>query len=341
MAPVPQLPSVSITFSPAWWYARYGISFGEEAWSDPIARTELDRTMRRLLHERFGDVGLGEHDPAAHPNVEAYGHRFVAAFWGCGIRYFRDQPPAAVVLPEAAERLAHCQVPPVNTSPVVRKALSDARQLRERYGSCDGGINWGGPLNNAVSVFGEDILRALAQDGEAGGRALAAMASALILLYERVTFVVNRQPVVWPQPSGGIGNCPVCMISPETYRRSVLPADEWYRAHFRDFSIHHCGAMHPYAEVYSRLRPCALDVGWLSDRRQVRERYPRTPLSLMLEASVLRGKSQPEIDALVHGMVEEAAPADLITHIWVAEAGTEISDETVRDFMTVMSRLQY
>jgi len=339
MTSMAQLPAVSITFSPAWWYARYGITFGEEVWSDPIARTELDRAMRRLLHERFGDVGLGEHDPAPHPNVEAYGHRFVAAFWGCEIRYFRDQPPAAVVLPEAAERLAHCQAPPVDASPVVLKALSDARRLQERYGSCEGAINWGGPLNNAVSVFGEAILQALAQDEEAARGALAAMASALISLHARVTCVVNHLPVSWPQQSGGIGNCPVCMVSPETYRRGVLPADRWYRAHFRDFSVHHCGPMHPYAEVYRELRPCALDVGWLSDRRRVREHYPGTPLSLMLEASVLRGTSQQEIDGLVHNMIEEAAPADLITSIWVAEAGTEVTDGTVRDLMTAMSRL--
>ena len=339
MASAAKLPSVSITFSPAWWYARYGISFGEEVWVDPIARTELDRTMRRLLHERIGDVGLGEQDPAPHPNVEAYGHRFVAAFWGCEVRCFRDQPPAAIVLPDAPERLADCEVPPVEASPVVRKALADARRLQERYGSCSGAINLGGPLNNAVSVLGDEILRALAEEEEVARRALLAMGSALIQLYERVTCVVNGWPVGWPQQSGGIGNCPVCMVSPETYRRVVLPADLWYRAHFRDFAIHHCGPMHPYAEVYRELSPCALDVGWLSDRPRVREQYPRTPMSLMLEASVLRGVSQHEVDQVVCAMIEEAAPADLITTIWVAEAGTEVTDETVRDLMTVMSRL--
>jgi hypothetical protein len=339
MANAVKRPAAAITFSPAWWHARYGISFAEPVWADPIARTELDRSLRRLLFERFGDVGLGEPDPAPRPNIEAYGHRFMAAVWGCEVRYFADQSPAAVSRPDADRLVQDLRGPEVAASPVVHRALAEARTLQRRYGACSGAINLGGPLNNAVSVLGEAVLEVLGGRPDTGRAVLDAMAQALIQVYEQVTCVIDRTSPTWPRPAGGIGNCPVCMVSPRTYREVVLPADQWYRNHFRDFSVHHCGALHPYAEVYRELRPSALDVGWLSDRRRVREVYLDTPLSLMLEASVLAGKSRAEVDAIVAGMVAEAAPASLISSIWVAEAGTEVDDATVRDFMTAMSRV--
>jgi len=332
-------PSVSITFSPAWWRARHGITFGEEVWADPVARTEQDRALRRLLYDHFGDVGLGEADPPPRPNVEAYGHRFMAAVWGCEIRYFANQAPSAVVLPDAAGVLESCRAPDLHYSRVVQRALSDARLLQARYGACEGGVNYGGPLNNAVTVLGEEVLRALVERPDVARAALAAMAEALVGVHEHVTWAINGTHRTWPQPAGGLGNCPVCMVSPDTYLDAVLPSDMWYRSRFNDFGIHHCGALHPYAEVYRRLRPCALDVGWLSDRRHVRRTYPETPMSLMVEASALAGRSQQQVDEMVASLLEEAGPASLITTIWVAEAGTEVADNTVRNFMTVMSRL--
>ena len=335
----PSCPQLTITFAPAWWRARYGMDFGEPAWLDPIQRTEIDRTMRRLLHERFGDVGLGEADPHPTPNVEAYGHRFMAAFWGCEIVYPADQPPAALPLPDAAARMAALRLPDPHDSPIVQRALREARLLRERYGTCDGYINLGGPLNNAVSVFGEEILLAIASDPDLARRVLQIMAEALMVVYRAVTCPINGTDPAVRQQRGGIGNCPVCMISPESYRQVVLPADLWYREHHIDFGIHHCGALHPYLEAYRALRPADFDTGWTSDRRAVRLAYPDTPMSLLIEASALAGKSRPEIDALLALAIEEAGPTRLIPRIRDCDVGLEVADVTVRDFMTAPARI--
>ena len=331
-------PQMMVTFSPAWWRARYGMTFDEPVWRDPIARTERDREMRRLLHERFGDVGLGEADPRPTPNLEAYGHRFMAAFWGCATDYPADQPPAAMPLPDAAARLGTLAVPDPETSPVIQRARAEARRLQDHYGACEGEINWGGPLNNAVSVFGDEILLAIAAEPDLARRALQVMAEALMVVYRAVTCSVSgRNPDV-PRTDGGIGNCPVCMISPASYREVVLPADLWVRRHYVNFGIHHCGALHPYVEVYRPLRPKDFDTGWLSDRRAVRQAYPTTPTPLLLEASALAGKSRAAVDALVARMIDEAGPPHLIPRILVHDVGLEVADETVRDFMTVPLR---
>ncbi len=332
-------PPVEVTFAPAWWRAKYGMDFGESAWRDPIRRTELDRERRRLLYERFGEVGLGEADPPPRPNIEAYGHRFMAALYGCEIRYLPDQDPAALALPGAADRMASLRAPDLAASSVVRRAFAEAKLLRERYGSCDGSINIGGPLNNAVSVFGEEILAACLAQPALARRTLQVMAETVLAVYYGVMCAINGQEVTTPRPGWGIGNCPVCMISPETYRAVVLPVDRCLREQFIGFGLHHCGVFHPYAEAYAELRPDSLDVGWGSDLRRVREVFPSTPMSLMIEAAALVGKSERELDALVAQTAEAAVPLALVTKLWVAEIGPDISDGTVRSLVTAPRRL--
>ena len=68
-------PPVTIEFSAKWFHTRFGLDFGEKSWRDPILRTEQDCQMRRLLHEAYGELGIGEADPKPRPNVEAYGPR--------------------------------------------------------------------------------------------------------------------------------------------------------------------------------------------------------------------------------------------------------------------------
>ena len=336
-------PRVEVTFSPSWWHSRYGLDFGEPAWADPIVRTEHERTMRRLLAERFGDVGLGDADPEPRPGIEAYGHRFMAAFWGCDIRWLTAQSPAAIPLPDAHAGFSNLKVPDLQTSPVVRRAFAEAGLLEERYGRCDGTINMGGALNNAVSVFGDPILELMADDPEMARKVLKIMAQALLALYDGVQSVINnrgddrRDGDVRPEIS--LGNCPVCMISPAVYRSIVLPVDLWYREHFSYLSLHHCGAFHPYVEEYKQLRPDDLDIGWLSDRAACRRAFPETPVSLMLEASAVAGRTESELDELLLRMADEAGPPRLISKIWIAEAGTEVSDENVRSLVTAPARI--
>ena len=334
------LPPLSVDFAPAWWRAHYGMDFGEELWRDPLRRVESDRDRRRLLWERFGEVGLGEADPAPRPNVAAQMHRFMAAVWGCEIRYLPDQSPAAVALPAPLEQMERLRLPDLETSPVVRRVFQEARTLESHYGFCEAGLDLGAPLNNAVSVFGAEILTTCLTDPDLARRVLLLMAQALLAVELEVTDPLNHQSFPPPRPRGFLGNCPVCMVSPRTYQEVVLPADLWYRQHFQELSLHHCGPMHAYLEVYRALAPNALDVGFTSDRRQVRAAYPDLPLSLMLEASALVKKSETEVDDLVGGMLQDAGPPELITSIWVAEAGPEVADETVHSLMTAPERLR-
>ena len=331
---------MEITFAAEWWHTHYGMDFGRDAWLDPIARAERAQRQARLLFEGFDALGLGEETPEPKPNLTAYGDRFMAALWGCSIEYRSDQAPAAMVLPDAGKRMRNLKQPVLDDSPIVQRAFADAEILKERYGHCDGAINFGGPLNNAVSVFGEEILAACIAEPELARNVLHMMAETVLAVHDQVTCVINGATVSSPRPLGCIGNCPVCMISPNTYRDVVLQADQWLRQQFQEFSLHHCGVFHPYAGVYQELRPDHLDIGWGTDLRATRCVYPDTPMSLEIQASAVVRKSRAEIDTIVKRMIDDAGPAERITYLWVAEAGSELSDETVCDLLTSPERVQ-
>ena len=327
-------PFCYIDFSPKWYHDRFGLDFTERFWLDPIARTELNRTMRRVLRETFPDVGLGEADPKPIPTIDAYGHRFMSAYWGCQIHYQPDQAPAAIALDDPAEQVESLQPPAMGTSPVVERALKEAHLLADRYGGCDGGINYGSPLNNAVSVLGEEILAALVERPAAAQRILMLMGEAILALHDRVTAPINGTPPSPRRAIVGLGNCPVCMIAPRTYQEVVLPVDRWFIGQISGRGLHHCGAFHPYAEVYKALEPDGLQIGYLSDRRVSRAAYPTTPISLLLEASAIAGQTPARVQDLVHEMIDQAAPEHLVTDVAVVDVGPEVSDELVRAFVT-------
>ena len=322
-------PAITIEFSKAWWWARYGDTAGKD--------------RRRLLFERFGDVGLGEENPRPLTPVvgNEYGHRFMSAFWGCEIVYQNNHAPAALPLPDPRRRMERLEVPDADSSPVIQKALQTARELKALHGECRADVNVGGPLNNAVSVFGDEILLVCAEEPELARRVLRKMSEAIMAVYERFIWPVNGvDPAKARAGDWGLGNCPVGLISPRTYAEVVLPEDLWLKDHFKgNCYLHHCGVFDAYIEAYRPLNPAGLDLGPGSDLRLARRGYPKAQISTYIEVGALSRMSRSQIDDFVKQAIEAAAPAELFTRISAADAGPELSDETVRNFLTVQSRV--
>ena len=323
-------PYIAITFSPAWWQAKYD-------------RQPSATGRARLLWERFGDVGLGEEYPAEPaPMVGGeYGDRFMAAFWGCEVVYPPAAVPAALVLPDARARMERLEVPDAATSPVAQRAFADAERLREEHGVCSAAVNYGGPLNNAVSVLGQDILAVCAEDPDLAGDVLQKMAQGVIVVHDEIVCRINGvHPAATRAGGWGIGNCPVCMISPRMYSEVVLASDQWLSGHFSGgFHLHHCGVFDAYTEAYRPLQPLSLDVGPGTDLAVTRAAYPGAVISTYIEVGALSRMSLEDVDATLRNMIGAAAPAELFSAISIAEAGPEVSDETVRHLLTARERI--
>ena len=342
------LPKIEITFSPAWWSAKYEMDFGfPECWQEPIRYTERDQEQRRLLFERFGDLGLGERDPKPNPLVGVeFGHRFMSAFWNCEVIYLPDQWPHATPYPDAASRVFHLDVPEMKHSFAVELAFRNAKILEDRYGKVNSAVNFGGPLNNAVSVLGEEIFALCASDVVLAQNVLRKMGEAVRLIYDEVECVINKIPPERRKAKDwGIGNCPVGQISPQMYQEVVLPVDIWFRNTFQEinseanFNLHHCGIFHPYVEVYQKLHPTDIDVGPGTDLQKTRQAFPDARISAYFEPATLATMSRAQIDAEVKKMITDTLPVDRFTFIRAIEVGPELSDQTIYDLLTSTDRL--
>ncbi len=325
------------TFSEAWFHKHYGLQFGERYSTDPIFRAEQHQEALRLVHERFGALGLGKEDPKPQPHLEICGHRFLPALLGCEVFYQPDQPPAVHHLPvKSAQELAAVPKPDLATNRWAREFRRQAEALLARYGCVDATINHGGPLNVAANALGTDAFLYLAEPTEEFQGFLRMLAELCVETYDQLTLPFN--PHLDPGRELFIGNCPVVMIDPETYRKEVFPADSYLRGRVKKFGLHHCGAMDRYLTDYQRLGPCEyIEVGWGSTLTSVRQAFPSTTLDLMINIPAVQAMPQDRLTETLREMVAQAAPRALIRDIFMADVGPDVPDATVARFVEAVN----
>jgi uroporphyrinogen-III decarboxylase len=325
------------TFSEAWFYTNHGMTFGEKYCSDPIFRTEQDREARRLLFERFGKAGIGEKDPQPRPHLEICGHRFLPALFGCEIVFQDDQAPSYHHLPTAsAAEFACIPRPDLETNRWAQQFRRQGAILLDKYGFTDAAINYGGPLNGAVAILGNEGLLYLSESPEIMTRFLSLIADVCVEAHDTLTVAFD------PKAANGrqlfIGNCPVMMISPATYAKVVLPADLYYRQQIENFGLHHCGQMDRYLEAYQNLKPVDfIEVGWGSDVAAVHKAFPDSKLELMINIYDLQTMSQTDVRELMVRMVREVGSLSCLHDVWVADIGPEVPDEVILDFVEAVN----
>jgi hypothetical protein len=226
--PLP-IKGAGFNFMPSWWYRNYGLEYGERMVFDPDYRVETHRAMRRLMHERFGALGLGEADPAPCAVPPDWGNAVTPALVGCEVVYPPDNYPVGRHLPE--DRLDALAVPDDLWSAFPYREI--ARQVeylnRRLGGDAKPWIPIRGVLNEAVILRGDAFFLELLAEPERAGRLLRFSADLIL-----------RQL----QVNGGgcmVTNCTVPLVGPGTYEEQVLPFDHYIAERCRgqrgDFSI--------------------------------------------------------------------------------------------------------
>ena len=157
---------VDVVLHPSWWHAHAGITFDEDFFYHPAKRVESERRMEQVLHERFGRYGLGaDHDrdlPVIGAVHNAAGF-MVSEMLGCEVRYKADGAPD--VIPAGRETLDIDPDQPFRSAAAKRyEHLRD--QLKTRYGRVLGDINWGGVLNIALDLRGQDVFLDMVDDAD-------------------------------------------------------------------------------------------------------------------------------------------------------------------------------
>ncbi len=278
----PFLP-FELVFNPNWWHQTAGISFDEDFYLDPATRVRNDVAMRRVLWQRYGDLGLGEADPQPRPvigSLHVAGGFVIPALLGAEIRFAPDAAPQPLPRRLTAEQIDALEKPDWRTLWPMDVLLAQMDALEAEYGHVAGDLNTDGLLNAAYHFYGEDLFADFYLAPERVMRLLSLIGE---LIVDVALISVNRMVERVDRAIFLHANCSVQMISPASYRALHLPVEQAMARRIQPFGIHHCGSnLHKVAAAYAGLQPALVDVGWGSDVAAVAEALPETFLNLRL-----------------------------------------------------------
>ena len=313
---------VELVFNPNWWHQTAGICFDRSFYLDPQARISNDVIMRRVLHERYGQLGLGEPDPPPRPIIGSLyvaGGFVIPALLGAEIWFAPDaapQPRPLHLNPEQIEQLKKpdfCQTWPMS------ELIAQMDALEAEWGYVMGDLNTDGLLNAAYHLYGADLFTDFYNAPQRVTYLLELIAE---LIVDVATYVrertgtcsisVNRM-VERVDPGCFLhANCSVPMISPQSYRTMQLPIEKQMAARLQPFGIHHCGDnLQRYASAYSELPLDFVDVGWGSDVAACRKLLPEVFFNLRLSPVRMLTCTPEEIAADTESLLRAAGPLEL------------------------------
>ncbi len=343
-APRGLLP-VEVVFHPSWWHRHAGLSFDPDFYFHPVRRVEDERRMEQILYEKFGDLGLGEDRDRDIPwvgNIHNAAGFLLSEMAGCRVEYPVDGPP--LVVPAARADL-DLDEEAAFASPAYRRFAALIAALESRFGFVRGDINWGGVLNLALDLRGQDIFLDMADRPDEAAAYLARIGRVIDRFTASVesrtgttSISVNRTVRHLAYPVFLHSECALTMISTDHYRRFIKPIDADWSVRRRPFGIHYCGAdPHRFAEEFASLPGLDfLDVGWGGDVRALRASLPRIFLNIRLSPVEIIGWDEAAVRREIEARVEASGDPRL-TGVCCINMDDRVSDAQVRAvFETVL-----
>jgi hypothetical protein len=312
-----------VVFNPNWWHHTAGIAFTRAFYFDPAVRVQNDIIMRRVLHQRFGHIGLGVANPAPRPvagSLQVAGGFVIPALLGAAIRFEPDAAPQPLPAPLSAEQMDHLEAPDWRSTWPMSELIAGWDAQEAQYGYLIGDLNTDGLLNAAYHFYGQDLFADFYDAPERVRRALEVIADLIVDVASYVrgrtgscSIAVNRMAERVDRRLFIHANCSVQMISPSSYRALHLPVEQRMAARIRPFGIHHCGDnMHRVAAAYADLDIAFADVGWGSDVAACRAALPGAFLNLRLSPIRMLQCTPGEMAADVEKLLQAAGPLDQI-----------------------------
>jgi hypothetical protein len=314
---------VELVFNPNWWYQTASVSFDEAFYLDTETRIENDVTMRRVLYERYGDLGLGEADPQPRPiigSLHVAGGFVIPALLGADILFAPDAAPQPKPLDLSLEQIEAFEKPNFWETWPMKQIIADMDALEAEHGYVVGDLNTDGLLNAAYHLYGQQLFIDFYQAPGRVRRLLELIGELIVDVAQYVrqrtgscSISVNRMV---EHVDFGLflhANCSVQMISPGSYRVLHLPVEQHMARRIRPFGIHHCGDnAHKIAPAYAELPMCYLEVGWGSDVPICREALPETFFNLRLNPVRMLQCTPPEVAKDTERLLLVAGPLEQV-----------------------------
>lgn len=339
--PITQHPlPVDVVFHPSWWYKHAGITFDESFFYDPLRRVEDEQKMEQVLYDRFGDLGLGEDHLKALPQIGAVhlaSGYLLSEMLGCKVEYYEDAPPQVIC--------AHRDTLDINVrdaflSPAFKRLTTLIDQLKSRYGYVVGDINWGGVLNIAIDLRGDEIFTDMTLQPEkahAFFRKIANVIDRFVWFVQTNTgtssISVNRTARLFDYPVAIHSECSHTMISEDDYRRFFLPIDQEWSMRHKPYGIHYCGKdPHRMAKAFSEIeRLTFLDVGWGGDVALLRHYLPHTFLNIRLNPVDIQKYTYDELRSNIRERVQASGTDLTKTGICCVNMDKDVTDQRIRE----------
>ncbi len=306
-APVP----TEFVFNPNWWFRNYGITFDRSFYMDRRRRIADDVMMRRALFERFG---LGDGSASPRPilgSMHVAGGFVIPALFGSEVRFFEDQAPVPVSLEMSREAVMALKVPDIWAHWPTRELLAGGEGLLKDFGYVLGDVNTDGVLNTALCLRGQALFTDFYDDPELVEQLFGVIADTIVQVASAIrrlsgtsSVSVNRSILNVDPRIFLHANCSLQMISPELYRRFLLPCEVYLSERLEPFGIHHCGSnFQVFGESYRKLDAAFFDVGWGSDIQASRSLFPDTFLNLRLSPVRMQAEAPGVIQADVEALL--------------------------------------
>ena len=161
-----QLP-VDLVFSPQWWHKEIGLSFDRDFFFHPARRVEDERKMEQHLWNKWGNYGLGSAHNSDRPEVGAVhlaSGFLLSEMMGCKVDYFESAPP--LVICKEIESLDSTLAGGAFKSGVFKSFDRMREALKTKFGYVTGDVNWGGILNLAIDLRGQELFIDMNDDRE-------------------------------------------------------------------------------------------------------------------------------------------------------------------------------
>jgi hypothetical protein len=343
-----KLLPVDIVLGPPWWYKHEGITFDEDFFFHPLKRVESEQKMEQALNDRWGKFGMGKHKDDQRPEVGAV--HLAAGFMlsemlGCEVNYLEDNPPQ--VIPADFDQV-DINVDQALKTPVYEKFKQLVEKLYEKHRYLTGDVNWGGILNIALDLRGQNLFFDMIEEPVLIQKEFAKIQNLIDRfvgdIQERTgtsSVSVNRNVINLEEPVFLHSECAHTMISVEQYEQFLFAADFQWSQSQRPFGIHYCGPdAHRYAEIFGRLPHLDfLDVGWGGDLKILRQHLPDTFMNIRLSPVDIIHQTVDEIRADIRRLVNDSGNPWL-TGVCCINMDEKVSDEQISAIFSSVEELR-
>jgi hypothetical protein len=338
---------VDIVLAPEWWYKNEGITFDHDFFFHPAKRVEEEQHKEKALYDRWGKYGLGINRLEKRPEIGAV--HLAAGFLlsemlGCTVNYTESHPPQVV---SAAKEDLELNPDHAFNSKAFADVQNLCHSLKTKYGYLTGDINWGGILNLAMDLRGENIFTDMMMDPDAVQTYFAKIASiidkfTLQMQSETGTssISVNRGVRHFAKPVFLHSECSHTMISAEDYENFLLPFDiEWSKK--RPFGIHYCGPdPHRMAQQFAKIPHLDfLDLGWGGDIKLLRQYLPDTFFNIRLSPVEIINQTTDQVAETITRLVKESGNPYL-TGVCCINMDDKVSDDKIETIFKTVEELR-